>query len=173
VPAPFSCTEPNQVTYLKSKSGSLASYNFPLPYDKYVSCTWKFKMDSHYKIQLSFDFFNVSCNIDHVRVLNKDYCGSEKPPSVTLTTSDSVYFWSSGYATYPGFKASYRAEGGLSPLKGSLKIVGISFGAVFALCLIVFIGFKCWRKNNRVPHVAVVHSLTNDVETEQEQDTTL
>lgn len=66
-------------------------------------------MDSHYKIQLSFDFFNVSCKFDRVRVLNKNYCGSEKPPSVTLTTSDSVDFRSRGYATYPGFKASYRA----------------------------------------------------------------
>ena len=131
-PAPYSCIKRNQVTSLKSKSGSLASYNFPLPYDEYVWCTWKFDMDSDYKIKLSFDFFNVSCKFDYVRVLNKKYCGSEKPPSINLTTSDSVKFRSS-----------------------------------------VFIGFKCCRKKNRDPHVAVVHSLTNDVGTEQEQDTTL
>lgn len=58
-------------------------------------------------------------------------------------------------------------------LKSYLKIVGISFGAVLALCVVVFIGFKCWRKKNRVPHVGIVHSQTNDVATDQEQDTTL
>ena len=67
-------------------------------------------MDSDYKIKLSFDFFNLSCNYnDHVSVLNNNYCGSKKPPSVTLATSDSVYFRSSGENKYPGFKASYKA----------------------------------------------------------------
>ena len=109
VPAPYSCTGRNQVTHLKSTSGSLASYNYPLPYDEYAWCTWEFDMDSDYKIKLWFDFFNVSCKYDNVRLLSKDYCGSEKPPSVTLTTSDRVSFRSQGYAVYPGFKASYEA----------------------------------------------------------------
>ena len=109
VPAPYSCTGKNQVTYLNSTSGSLASYNYPLPYDGYAQCTWKFNMDSNYKIKLWFDFFNVSCN-DSVRLLNKKYCGSEKPPPLNLTTSDTVYFWSSGLDKYPGFKASYEAD---------------------------------------------------------------
>ena len=105
VPAPYSCTGKNQVTYLNSTSGSLASYNYPLPYDGYAHCN----MDSNYKIKLWFDFFNVSCN-DSVRLLNKKYCGSEKPPPLNLTTSDTVYFWSSGLDKYPGFKASYEAD---------------------------------------------------------------
>ena len=57
----------------------------------------------------------------------------------------------------------------LSPL----KIVGISFGVLSALCVAIFIGCKCWRKKNRVPHSAAVHSLANHVQTEEEQDTTL
>ena len=57
----------------------------------------------------------------------------------------------------------------LSPL----KIVGISFGVLSALCVATFISYKCCRKTNRVPQNAVVHSLTNDVQTGQEQDTTL
>jgi len=109
VPAPYSCTEKNQVTHLKSTSGSLASYNYPLPYDEPAECTWEFNMDSDYKIKLWFDFFNVSCKYDYVRLLNKDYCGSEKPSPVLLTTSDTVSFTSYGFDEYPGFKASYEA----------------------------------------------------------------
>ena len=67
-------------------------------------------MDSDYKIKLWFDFFNVSCKYDWVRLLNKKYCGSEKPPPLNLTTSDTVYFRSSGLDKYPGFKASYEAD---------------------------------------------------------------
>ena len=66
-------------------------------------------MDSDYKIKLWFDFFNVSCKHDYVRLLNKKYCGSEKPPSLNLTASDTVYFRCSGFDKYPGFKASYEA----------------------------------------------------------------
>ena len=78
------------------------------------------------------------------------------------------------YATGPDFSNGYvfhlsSERTGLSPW----KIAGISLGTLFSLCVIVFIGYKCCRQNNRDPHVAVVHSLTNDVGTEQEQDTTL
>lgn len=109
VPAPYSCTERNQNTYLKSTSGSLASYNYPLPYDEYAGCSWQFNMNSDYKIKLWFDFFNVSCKYGHVRLPNKRYCGSEKPPSVTLKNSDTVSFSSRGLDRCMGFKASYEA----------------------------------------------------------------
>lgn len=111
VPAPYSCTEKNQNTYLNSTSGSLASYNYPLPYDdhEFARCSWQFKMDSDYKIKLWFDFFNVPCKDGRVRLLNKKYCGTEKPPSVTLKNNDTVTFSSLGLDQCMGFKASYEA----------------------------------------------------------------
>ena len=138
VPAPYSCTGKNQITHLKLTSGSLASYNYPLPYDERAACTWKFNMDSDYKIKLWFDFFNVSCKYDYVRLLNKVHCGSDKPPPVTLTTSDTVSFWSSGIDEYPGFKASYKAgKNCLSVSCVCLPVLSVFLSIYLSVCLSV------------------------------------
>ena len=124
VPAPFSCTAENLNIKLKGKTGTLASYNYPLPYDDSVECIWYINVDIDYKIKLSFDFFNLSktsdCSEDYVEVRDElfstsdvigKYCGAEKPSTIT---SDAwhlrVAFKSSGKTKYPGFKASYETK---------------------------------------------------------------
>lgn len=51
--------------------------------------------------------------------------------------------------------------------------MGISVGILSVLCVAILVGYKRWKKKNRVPHGAVVHNLTNDVVIEQQQDTAL
>ena len=126
VPAPFSCTAKDLNIKLKSETGTLASYNYPLPSDDSVECTWSIIVDTNSKIILSFEFFNVSrtsdCSEDYVEVrdgmfstsdLVGKYCGAEKPSKIT---SDSwnlrVAFKSSGKLKYPGFKATYKIKKG-------------------------------------------------------------
>ena len=126
VPASFSCTaqNSNQGIELKSETGLLASYNYPLPVDDSVVCTWYILVNTDLRIRLSFDFFNLSqandCSEDYVKVLDGNsthsnqlgrYCGEEKPATITSTTSNLyVIFRSSRNAKYPGFKASYKTE---------------------------------------------------------------
>lgn len=126
VPASFSCTaqNSNHGIELKSETGLLASYNYPLPVDDSVVCTWYIFVNTDLRIRLSFDFFNLSqandCSEDYVKVLDGNskhsnqlgrYCGEEKPPTITSTTSNLyVIFRSSRNAKYPGFKASYKTE---------------------------------------------------------------
>ncbi|KAL9973788.1 hypothetical protein ACROYT_G020290 [Oculina patagonica] len=124
LPDSFSCTAHNLRTKLESKTGTLASYNYPLPYDDSVECVWKIKVDSDYKIELSFDFFNLSdstdCSEDFVEVrdglfstsdLVGKYCGADKPSKITSDAWDlRVAFTSSGKTKYPGFKASYEIK---------------------------------------------------------------
>lgn len=124
VPAPFACTAVNHLFVLESKTGSLASYNYPLPYDDKIECIWRFQVDMDYKIKLSFDFFNLShstdCSEDYVEVrddasgtgeLLGKFCGSNKPVPITSDSRDMyVAFKSSGKTKYPGFKASYETK---------------------------------------------------------------
>ena len=123
VPAPFSCRS-DRLTSFKSDTGTLASYNYPLPYDDKIECTWTIRVDLDYRIRLSFDFFNLSqssdCSVDYVEVrdgvfktsdLIGKYCGTEKPESITSDSWDMrVTFKSSGKTNYPGFKASYKRK---------------------------------------------------------------
>ena len=124
VPATYSCTADKREMELNSDTGSLASYNYPLPYDDSGGCTWTIRVDSGKLIELSFEVFNLSdpspdC-LDHVIVGNDkfDYnndelelCGSEKPSPVTSEGSTMwVWFVSSGKTKYPGFKASYKTK---------------------------------------------------------------
>ena len=109
---------------LKAKTGSLASYNYPLPVDDTALCVWYISVDTDYKIKLSFDFFNLSqasnCSEDYMEVLDGPfmssdligrYCRMEKPSVITSSGSNlRVAFWSSGKTKYPGFKASYETE---------------------------------------------------------------
>ena len=81
-------------------------------------------MDTDYKIELSFDFFNLSqssdCSEDYVEVRDGlfdtsdvigKYCGSEKPSKITSDAWDlRVAFKSSGKTKYPGFKATYETK---------------------------------------------------------------
>ena len=118
VPAPFSCTGGHRDIALNSDTGgSLASYNYPLPYEGNMKCTWDIKVDSGYKVVLSFDSFNLSksmfCLDDYVKVHYENFCGSEKPETITSYHGDeklSVKFKSSGNAKYPGFKATYTRK---------------------------------------------------------------
>lgn len=124
VPSPFSCQADNRRFRLKSKSGNLASYNYPLAYDENVECVWVIYVDTDYNIKLSFDFFNLSrstdCAEDYVEVrdgqfdtsdLVGKFCGSGKPESITSDSWDlHVKFKSSGKKKYPGFKASYETK---------------------------------------------------------------
>ncbi|PFX19451.1 Cubilin [Stylophora pistillata] len=131
LPAPFSCTAGNLIIKLKSETGTLASYNYPLPSDDSVECIWSISVDTDSKIVLSFEFFNVSqtshCSEDYVEVqdgwfstsdLVGKYCGGEKPSQIT---SDSwnlrVAFKSSGKTKFPGFKATYKTKKAPSRMK--------------------------------------------------------
>ena len=72
VPAPFSCFEEKKIVRLVSETGTLASYNYPLPYDINIKCMWLIEVDKSYNVKLSFEFFNLSssskCAEDYVRV---------------------------------------------------------------------------------------------------------
>ena len=147
VPAPFSCRS-DRLTSFKSDTGTLASYNYPLPYDDKIECTWTIRVDLDYRIRLSFDFFNLSrssdCSVDYVEVrdgvfktsdLIGKYCGTEKPESITSDSWDMrVTFKSSGKTSYPGFKASYKRKSkyerfrvtrGVSPGAGHIRPRGV------------------------------------------------
>ena len=120
VPASFSCTGGRRDIKLNSEhSGSLASFNYPLPYEGKVECTWVIQAESGYQVELSFDFFNVSepdgtfCFEDYVKIESpyERFCGSEKPEPVTSYESQlTVEFKSSGKKKYPGFKATYQRK---------------------------------------------------------------
>ena len=124
VPAPFSCTQSKRINRLKSEKGTFASYNYPLPYDDNIECSWTIIVDTDYRVKLSFDFFNLSrssdCSDDYVEVrdgqfatsdLLGKFCGSDKPESVTSDLWELyVTFKSSGKTKYPGFKASYETK---------------------------------------------------------------
>lgn len=102
----------------------MASYNCPLPYDDSLECVWLIYTDTDRKIELSFDFFNLSdsadCSEDYVEVRNGQFdtsdlagrfCGSEKPSSITSDDWEMrVAFKSSGKTKYPGFKATYETK---------------------------------------------------------------
>lgn len=121
-PAPFSCTAHDQKFLLTSKTGTLASYNYPLPCDDSVECIWHVNVNSNSIIKLTFQFFNLSqaknCTEDYVEVrdgpfntsdLIGRYCGPAKPSAVTAGGWHlHVAFKSSGKKKYPGFKASYE-----------------------------------------------------------------
>ena len=124
VPASYSCTRNNRASELNSESGSLASFNYPLSYDDFGACDWKIRVSVFKRIELSFDFFNLSdpspkC-LDYVQIGNDKldnerniplYCGSEKPaPFTSKGRVMWVWFYSSGRTKYPGFKASYKAK---------------------------------------------------------------
>ncbi|XP_073253075.1 tolloid-like protein 2 isoform X2 [Porites lutea] len=159
LPAPFSCRS-DRLTSLKSDTGTLASYNYPLPYDDKIECTWTIRVDLDYRIRLSFDFFNLSqssdCSVDYVEVrdgafttsdLIGKYCGTEKPESITSDSWDMrVTFKSSGKTNYPGFKASYKRKKSTTAI---LKIVGIVLGALSSFCALVAGCCKyCCNSNN-------------------------
>ena len=79
-------------------------------------------MHYDYKIELSFEFFNLSesseCSEDYVEIRDGvfssspvigKFCGAEKPPPVTSKDWDMrIEFRSLGKTKYPGFKASYK-----------------------------------------------------------------
>ena len=122
VPASFSCTGGRRDIKLDSdQSGSLASFNYPLPYEGKVECTWVIQAESGYQVEISFDFFSLSeprygtCLEDYVKIESPyDYevfCGTEKPEPVTSYKSQlTVVFKSSGKKKYPGFKATYQRK---------------------------------------------------------------
>ena len=123
VPASFSCTGGRRDIKLDSdqSAGSLASFNYPLPYEGKMECTWVIQAESGYQVELTFDVFNVSepdgtfCFEDYVRIESpyEEFCGSEKPEPVTSYTYESqltVVFKSSGKKKYPGFKATYQRK---------------------------------------------------------------
>ena len=100
---------------MTSLSGTLASYNYPLHYDDEIECTWRFDVDTDYKIELTFDIFNLSlstgCTADFVEIDGLRYCGSEKPVLIILDGNDMrIKFKSSGKTKYPGFKANYETR---------------------------------------------------------------
>ncbi|KAJ7376628.1 hypothetical protein OS493_033506 [Desmophyllum pertusum] len=177
LPALYSCTARTRSITLESQTGLLASYNYPLHYDDEIECTWRFDVDSNYKIQLSFDVFNLSlspeCSDDYVQVDNKRYCGSQKPAPITLDSSDMrVTFKSSGKTKYPGFKASYEAKRTAAAI---LTIVGICVGAALTtLCVVTKLCFWCCRSDDQaqLTFAQVTNAETEDTRI-QEQDSTL
>ncbi|XP_067039505.1 cubilin-like isoform X3 [Acropora muricata] len=158
LPASFSCSEEKKSIRLKSETGTLASYNYPLPYDANIECIWLIDVDHSYNVKLSFEFFNLSsssdCSEDYVMVRDGLYsssdvvgkfCGSNKPQSITSDAWDlRVEFKSSGKAKFPGFKARYEVKRTTGHI---LKIVGGVVGGLSALCTVL--GFWCkYRSSN-------------------------
>ncbi|XP_044168840.1 dorsal-ventral patterning tolloid-like protein 1 [Acropora millepora] len=168
LPSPFSCSEEKKNIRLKSETGTLASYNYPLPYDANIECIWLIDVDQSYNVELSFEFFNLSsssdCSEDYVVVRDGLYsssdvvgkfCGSNKPQSITLDAWDlRVEFKSSGKAKFPGFKARYEVKRTTAHI---LKIVGGVVGGLSALGTVL--GFWCKYRSsdccsgNAVPRV--------------------
>ena len=89
-----------------------------------MECVWTINVGTDYKIELSFDFFNLSdsagCSEDYVEIrdglystsdLVGKFCGSAKPSKITSDAWNlRVVFKSSGKTKYPGFKASYETK---------------------------------------------------------------
>ncbi|XP_078364752.1 tolloid-like protein 2 [Oculina patagonica] len=177
VPAPFACTAALHSITLKSQSGTLASYNYPLPYDDAIECTWRFDVDSDYKIELSFDVFNLSfsleCSVDYLEIDQARYCGSEKPAPITLDSSDMrIKFKSSGKTKYPGFKASYETKRTTTAI---LKIVGICVGVtLIALCVVSKFCYRCCKSGHQTElgfgQIRNVDTETEEINS-QEQNT--
>ncbi|PFX19454.1 cubilin-like isoform X2 [Stylophora pistillata] len=148
VPASFACTASSQRVAFTSETGSLASYNYPLPYDDASECVWIIRVDNDNNIKLSFDSFNLSqsdeCSEDYVEVrdgqfdtsdLLGKYCGSQKPSAITSDDWElRVAFRSSGKTKYPGFKATFETKRSTGAI---LKIVGICVGALSAVIGII------------------------------------
>jgi len=168
LPAPFSCTAGNLQLKLKSETGTLASYNYPLAYDDAVECIWNINVDTDSIIELSFDFFNLSdstdCSEDYVEVrdgvfsaseLVGKFCGSKKPSKITSDLWDlRVAFKSSGKTKYPGFKATYETK--KTDTVRVLKAVGISLGALVLLCLVISSCILCYKRAHNRPQPGVV-----------------
>ncbi|KAL9973791.1 hypothetical protein ACROYT_G020293 [Oculina patagonica] len=175
LPASFSCTAQNLRTKLESETGTLASYNYPLPYDDSVECVWNINVDTDYKIELSFDFFNLSdstdCSEDYVEVrdgmwdtsdLVGKYCGAKKPSKITSDAWDlRIAFKSSGKTKYPGFKASYETKKSTDVLY-ILKIVGICLGALSVLCIAISGCITCYKKSHNQGHPGMVMQGTDN-----------
>ena len=124
MPSSISCKANQKFATLKADSGSFASFNYPLPYDEEVECSWRIMVDSDYRIVLTFNSFNLSsssrCSADYVSVYDGmhetserigKFCGSTKPSTITSNHSEMfVKFVANGKAQYPGFKASYTRK---------------------------------------------------------------
>jgi len=182
LPAPFACTAAIKSITLTSLSGTLASYNYPLHYDDEIECTWRFDVDSDYKIELAFDIFNLSlstgCTADYVEIDGTRYCGSEKPVLITLEGSDlRIKFKSSGKTKYPGFKASYETRRTTTAI---LKIIGICVGSTLVvLCVATKFCYRCLCKSRHETELGFGQITTESADTEtevmhsQERNTTL
>ena len=77
-------------------------------------------MSSGYKVQLTFDSFNLeggNCSWDYVEVSYAGtgggatrYCGDSKPPTITSNNNNmKVKFRSDGTRTFKGFSAKWKA----------------------------------------------------------------
>ncbi|XP_067039514.1 cubilin-like isoform X2 [Acropora muricata] len=179
LPTPFSCSEEKKNIRLKSETGTLASYNYPLPYDANIECIWLIDVDQSYNVKLSFEFFNLSsssdCSEDYVIVRDGLYsssdvvgkfCGSNKPQSITSDAWDlRVEFKSSGKAKFPGFKARYEVKRTTAHI---LKIVGGVVGGLSALCTVL--AFWCKYRSSDCCNRNAVPTVDNGVSNDGADD---
>ncbi|KAK2563635.1 Dorsal-ventral patterning tolloid-like protein 1, partial [Acropora cervicornis] len=178
-PAPFSCSEEKKNIRLKSETGTLTSYNYPLPYDANIECIWLIDVDQSYNVKLSFEFFNLSsssdCSEDYVIVRDGLYSssdvvgkfgGSNKPQSITSDAWElRVEFKSSGKTKFPGFKARYEVKRTTAHI---LKIVGGLVGGLSALCTVL--GFWCKYRSSNCCNGNAVPRVDNGVSNDGADD---
>lgn len=131
MPLSISCRDSGRKK-IKSSSGQIATYNYPLKYENNVSCEWDITVHSSKRVKLTFDSFSIEdssgCKGDHVafydgiygELLGK-YCGSKTPDPV-YSSGSTLYikFATDGKGRYQGFKASFESVCKYSLLHRSL-----------------------------------------------------
>ena len=133
-PAVYSCTRrfPYVYNLTGTDSGEFASFNYPVLYSNDVRCSWVLEIPVGYRIEVTFDSFDVQnsaegCSKDYVEVKQgfkeewastvKKLCGSELPKPVHLYSNMYVDFVSDSSEKYPGFHASYKVTSNRKYLK--------------------------------------------------------
>ena len=88
-----------------------------------INQNWDLRVSSGYKVQLTFDSFNLEkkadwqdkCSWDYLEVSYEGsrarrYCGDSKPPTITSNNNNmKVKFRSDGTRTFKGFSAKWKA----------------------------------------------------------------
>jgi hypothetical protein len=120
VPLSISCRHRSRQK-IKSSTGQIASFDYPLNYENNVTCEWAITVSSSKRVKLTFESFSLEessgCKGDHVALYDGYYgellgrfCGSTTPDSVHSTGSTMlIKFATDGKGRYKGFKASFES----------------------------------------------------------------
>ncbi|XP_033633275.1 cubilin-like [Asterias rubens] len=119
---------PDQPTYcggtLETKSGEIASPNWPVPYSSNLECEWIIRGKRDQTVTLEVTYMDIEaerqCGWDYLQVKpngetggSTKYCGNVTPSPLTSEENElRVIFKSDGSVNKGGFVASYRLNGG-------------------------------------------------------------